>query len=134
MFTLSKTDFIDQIDISVWDRLSFAKSVDAESKFTTWLKDTSQLSPKSCKNYIQATRKILNDLIKEKIRYNSIEDLLSSENLQKLQADYFSNPKNSELDKRGKNMYSAGFKKFITFYESAKRNAFILQDRDLPPE
>ena len=120
-FTVIKfQDFIDQIDVSVWDRLSFAKTVDAESKFTRWLKETSALSPKSCKNYIQATRKILNDLIKEKIQYNSIEDLLSSENLHKLQVDYFSNPKNSELDKRGKNMYSAGFKQFIQFYQSTQ--------------
>jgi predicted helicase len=111
-------EFLSNIEILVWDRLSFAKSVIGESDFTRWMRKSTSLSEKSIKNYSQAIRKISNDLIRLKLAYSSLEELMQSEDLDRLKKEYFDIPDYKELDLRGKGMYSAGFNKLIEFHRS----------------
>jgi hypothetical protein len=111
-------EFLSNIEILVWDRLSFAKSVIGESDFTKWMREHSDLSEKSIKNYTQAVRKINNDLVRLKLTYSSLEELMRSEDLVRLKEEYFGIPKYKELDERGKGMYSAGFNKLIEYHQS----------------
>ncbi len=110
--------FISGIEILVWDRLSFAKSVVGESDFSKWMRESTSLSEKSIKNYNQAIRKISNDLVRHKMAYSSLEELMQSEDPKKLKEEYFEISEYKELDIRGKGMYSAGFNKLIEFHKS----------------
>jgi hypothetical protein len=111
-------DFLTNIEILVWDRLSFAKSTIGESDFSRWMRESTKLSEKSIKNYNQAIRKISNDLVRLKLAYSSLTELMESEDLERLKKEYFDIPSYKELDVRGKGMYSAGFNKLIEFYRS----------------
>ena len=111
-------DFLSNIEIQVWDRLSFAQSVVGESDFGRWMRETKGLSEKSVKNYRQAIRKISNDLVRRKLSYSSLEELLQSEDLDRLKKEYFDIPEYKELDERGKGMYSAGFNRLIEYHRS----------------
>ena len=111
-------EFLSDVEILIWDRLSFAKSVVGESEFARWMKESKSLSEKTRKNYSQAIRKISNDLIRLKLAYGSLEELMESEDLYKLKEEYFEIPEYKELDIRGKSMYSAGFNRLIEFHQS----------------
>jgi predicted helicase len=111
-------EFLSNIEILVWDRLSFARSVIGESDFIRWMRKSTSLSEKSIKNYSNAIRKISNDLIRLKLAYSSLEELMQSEDLKRLKKEYFDIPEYKELDVRGKGMYSAGFSKLIDFHRS----------------
>ena len=115
-------EFLSNIEILVWDRLSFAKSVIGESDFTKWMRETTKLSEKSIKNYSQAIRKISNDLVRLKLAYSSLDDLMQSEDLDRLKQEYFKIPDYKELDVRGKGMYSAGFNKLIEYHRAKRSN------------
>jgi predicted helicase len=110
-------EFLSNIEILVWDRLSFAKSVVGEGDFTKWMRQSTDLSEKSIKNYSNAIRKISNDLVRLKLAYSSLEELMQSEDPVRLKEEYFDIPEHAELDKRGKNMYSAGFNKLIEYHQ-----------------
>jgi predicted helicase len=112
---------LSDIDILIWDRLSFAKSVIGESEFLLWMRESTKLSEKSIKNYSNAIRKISNDLVRLKLSYSSLEEMVQSENLDDLKKDYFDIPEYKALDVRGKGMYSAGFNKLIEFHRSKKK-------------
>jgi predicted helicase len=120
-------EFLSNIEIRIWDRLSFAKSVVGESEFVRWMNDNTKLSEKTRKNYGQAVRKISNDLVRRKLAYSSLADLMQSEDPVKLKKEYFDIQEYKELDIRGKRMYSAGFNKLIEFHQSK----FICNDQDL---
>lgn len=111
-------DFLSNIEIKVWDRLSFAQSVVGESDFGRWMRETKGLSDKSVKNYRQAIRKISNDLVRRKLSYSSLEELMQAEDLDRLKKEYFDIPEYKELDERGKGMYSAGFNRLIEYHRS----------------
>jgi len=111
-------EFVSSIQIRVWDRLSFAESVVGENEFARWMRESKGLSEKTIKNYRQAVRKISNDLVRLKLAYSSLEELLCVEDLDALKDEYFSIPEYAELDKRGKSMYSAGFNRLIEYHRS----------------
>ena len=113
-------DFLSSIEILIWDRLSFAKSVVGERDFSRWMRNSTGLSEKSIKNYSQAIRKISNDLIRLKLHYSSLEELMQSEDLDRLKKEYFYIPEYKELDVRGKGLYSAGFSMLIEFLRSKR--------------
>ena len=54
-------------------------------------------------------------LKKQNSNHLPLEEINSSEQLEKLKLDFFSNNENKELDQRGKQMYSAGFNNFISY-------------------
>ena len=55
-------------------------------------------------------------------KFKSVDELVRNEDLNKLKDHWLSVPENKELDERGKNMYSSGFKKLIEFFKSMKKN------------
>ena len=117
-------ELVNGLEIKIWDRLSFAKSVIGESNFAKWMTEHTSLSPKTIKNYNQAVRKISNDLVKLKMAYSSLEDITEKADLKQLKAEYFSIDAYRDLDVRGKGMYSAGFNRLIEyqdFLESKKQ-------------
>jgi predicted RNA-binding protein with EMAP domain len=81
------------------------------------MRQSTDLSEKSIKNYSNAIRKISNDLVRLKLAYSSLEELMQSEDPVRLKEEYFDIPEHAELDKRGKNMYSAGFNKLIEYHQ-----------------
>ena len=119
----SEIDFgelVSSLQIRIWDRLSFAKSVIGESKFAGWMRDYTKLSEKTISNYSNAVRKISNDLVKMKMAHSSLEDISKNADLQRLKEEYFSIKEFRELDKRGKGMYSAGFNRLIEYQRFLK--------------
>ena len=113
-------DLVNELQIKIWDRLSFAKSVIGESNFATWMRDHTKLSEKTIKNYNQAVRKISNDLVKLKMAFSSLEDITENADLKQLMEEYFNIKEFRQLDDRGKGMYSAGFKWLIKYQEFLK--------------
>ncbi len=113
-------EFLSSLQIKIWDRLSFAKSVIGESKFASWMRDETNLSEKTIKNYSQAVRKISNDLVKLNMAYSSLEDISENADLHQLKKDYFAIEKFKQLDVRGKGMYSAGFNRLIEYQQYLK--------------
>lgn len=111
-------EFLSNIEIRVWDRLSFAKRVVSEGEFSKWMRENTSLSEKSRKNYSQAIRKISNDLVRRKLTYSSLEELMRAEDPNKLKEEYFEIAEYKDLDKRGKGMYSAGFNRLIEYHKS----------------
>ena len=119
--TLTRVDFEEfrsNIEILVWERLSFAKSVIGETDFTKWMHDSTDLSVKSIKSYTQAIRKISNDLVRLKLTYSTFEELMISEDLYVLRQEYFAILEYKELNVRGKGMYSFGFNKLIKYHQA----------------
>ena len=121
------SDLIDHLEIKIWDRLSFAKSVIGEADFQTWMQNCTTLSPKSIKNYGQAIRKISNDLVKLELAFSTLDDITENANLIELKNKYFSIQEYRELDIRGKSMYSAGFNKLIEYQKFKVTQAAIAQ-------
>ena len=102
-------ELVNDLEMKIWDRLSFAKSVIGESQFIKWMRDNSSLAEKSMKNYNQAVRKISNDLVKLDLAYSSLEEISENADLKKLKEEYFSIDEFKELDTRGKGMYQCRF-------------------------
>ena len=111
-------ELLSNIEILVWDRLSFAKSVIGEGDFTKWMRESTSLAEKTIKNYTQAIRKISNDLVRLKLAYSSLTELMQSEDPESLKKEYFEIAEYKELDERGKGMYSAGFSRLIEYHQA----------------
>ena len=116
--SINLNDFYSNIDLRVWNRLSFAKTFMYDSQFSEWMKNETDLSESSRSKYVSAVYKITNEILKMKPEYSSVDELVNNEDLNKLKEDWLSVPENKELDVRGKSMYSAGFNKLISFFES----------------
>ena len=86
--------------------------------FEKWLELATDLAEKTIKNYLGAFQKINFDLSEQNIIQMSLEEINSGEELEKIKMDYFNIPENKELDKRGNQMYSAAFNKFISYKTS----------------
>ncbi len=108
-------NLVKNIELKIWDRLSFAKSVVGETEFNKWMKSNTNLSPSSIDKYTNAVRKISNDLVKMELSYSSLEEITQKADLEKLKQQYFSIPQYKALDSRGNGMYSAGFQRLIEF-------------------
>ena len=108
-------NLVKNIELKIWDRLSFAKSVVGETEFNKWMKSNTNLSPSSIDKYTNAVRKISNDLVKMELSYSSLEEITQKADLEKLKKQYFSIPQYKALDSRGNGMYSAGFQRLIEF-------------------
>ena len=121
------SDLVNHLEIKIWDRLSFAKSVIGEADFQTWMQNCTTLSPKSIKNYSQAIRKISNDLVKLELAFATLDDITENANLIELKSKYFSIQEYRDLDVRGKNMYSAGFNKLIEYQQFKVTQAASVQ-------
>ena len=113
-------DLLRTIEVKIWDRLSFAKSVVGETEFAKWMREHANLSEKTIKNYSQAVRKISNDLVKMDMAYSSLSEITERADLGLLKQKYFSIDEYRNLDERGKGMYSAGFNRLINFQEYRK--------------
>jgi len=112
---ISFDKLIEDIQIKIWDRLSFAKSVVGESEFKKWMKNETDLSKSSRDKYSNAIRKISNDLIKMDMANSSLEEIIESGNLENLKNKYFSIDKHNRENKRGHNMLSSGFKRLMQY-------------------
>jgi hypothetical protein len=87
------------------------------NNFKEWMELATDLSEKTIKNYIGAIEKIDADLQSRQMIVANLERVTSGETLEELKQKYFSIPEVRDLDTRGKNMYSAGFNKYILFRE-----------------
>lgn len=114
-------EFIDNIKLKIWDRLSFAKSVVGESEFKKWMDTETVLSESSKSKYSNVVRKISNDLIKLNLSFSSLEEITQSADLEKLKEKYFSIEEYRNSDKTGNRMYSAGFNRLIEFQKFKKK-------------
>lgn len=85
--------------------------------FKEWMELATDLSEKTIKNYVGAIEKINADLKSMDISVTDLQQVTSVEVLEELKREYFSIPEIIDLDKRGKNMYSAGFNKYMLFRE-----------------
>ena len=116
--SINLNEFYSNIDIKIWNRLSFAKTFMYEAPFSEWMRKETELSENSIGKYTSAVYKITNELLKMKPEYSSVDELVRNEDLNELKDHWLSVPKNKELDVRGKSMYSSGFKKLIEFFNS----------------
>lgn len=110
--------FIQEVQIKIWDRVSFARSVVGESEFNKWMKSQTNLSETSMEKYTRVVRKISNDLVKLNLAYSSLEEITEKADLERLKKEYFSIDEYKDLDKRGNRMYSAGFNMLIKYQKS----------------
>tara|TARA_Y100000996_G_C22302651_1_gene552799 strand:- start:14 stop:637 length:624 start_codon:yes stop_codon:yes gene_type:complete len=83
--------------------------------FGEWLVLNSTLAQSSIDKYKRALKKITNHLIESNIINSSLEEINNCETLEKIKNNYFSIPENRESDKKGNQMYSAAFNRFITY-------------------
>ena len=113
-------DFVKQLKIKIWDRVSFAKSVVGETEFNKWMKEQTTLSKASMEKYSRVVRKISNDLVKLNLAYSSLEEITENGDLKRLKNQYFSIDEYKELDTRGNRMYSSGFNRLIEFQSFKK--------------
>lgn len=112
---ISFDKLIEDIQIKIWDRLSFAKSVVGESEFKKWMKNETELSESSRDKYSSAIRKISNDLIKMDMANSSLEEIIEKGNLENLKDKYFSIDQYNRENKRGHNMLSSSFQRLIEY-------------------
>ena len=110
--------FIQELQIKIWDRVSFAKSIVGETEFNKWMQKQTDLSEASMEKYTRVVRKISNDLVKLNLAYSSLEEITEKADLQRLKDEYFSIDEYRDLDKRGNRMYSAGFNMLVKFQKS----------------
>ena len=113
--SINLKEFYTNIELKIWDRLSFARSFIDKDTFASWMKSETNLSEKSIKNYVGGVNKITNDILKMKPEYSSLDELMRHEDLSILKNEWLSIPENKELDKRGNSMYTAGFNKLIDY-------------------
>ena len=110
--------FIRELQIKIWDRVSFAKSIVGETEFNKWMQRHTDLSEASMEKYTRVVRKISNDLVKLNLAYSSLEEITEKADLQRLKDEYFSIDEYRDLDKRGNRMYSAGFNMLVKYQKS----------------
>jgi predicted helicase len=110
--------FIRELQIKIWDRVSFARSVVGETEFNKWMQSHTDLSEASMEKYTRVVRKISNDLVKLNLAYSSLEEITEKADLERLKDDYFAIDEYRDLDKRGNRMYSAGFNMLVKFQKS----------------
>ncbi len=115
--------FVKELQIKIWDRVSFAKSVIGETEFNQWMQTQTNLSESSMYKYSRAIRKISNDLVKLDLVYSSLEEITDNADLTRLKEKYFSIKEFKDLDKRGNQMYSAGFSRLIEFQKYKKSSS-----------
>ncbi len=108
-------DLYSSIDLKIWDRLSFAKSVIKDEVFVSWLRNSQNLKDKTIKNYLGAINKMTNYFLKTKPEYEDIYELIKNENLNSLKEEWLAVPEHKKLNDDGNKMYSAGFNKFIDY-------------------
>ena len=60
--SINLEDFYSNIDIQIWNRLSFAKSFSLVTPFSEWMRSQKGLKEKTIKNYIGGFYKIINDV------------------------------------------------------------------------
>ena len=112
--------FVEDVKLSIWDRVSFAKSVVGESEFNRWMKNQKKangedVAPTTIEKYTRVVRKISNDLVRLNLAYSSLEEITDKADLDDLKEKYFSIKEYRDLDKRGNQMYSAGFNQLIKY-------------------
>jgi len=107
--------FVEDIKLSIWDRVSFAKSVVGESDFKKWMQNQTDLKGKTISNYMSAVRVISNDLVKLDLTLDSLEDITLNADLESLKNKYFAIPEYRDKDKKGRQMYSSGFNQLIKY-------------------
>ena len=86
--------------------------------FRKWLELNTDISEKSIKSYVGGMNKISDELIKLKTIQNSLDEIKDIDQLKMTKEEYFSIPKNKELDDRGNRMYSAGFNHYVNYREN----------------
>ena len=116
--SINLNDFYSNIDLKIWNRLSFAKTFMYDAPFSEWMRQETNLSESSVYKYVGAVYKITNELLKMKPEYSTVAELVKNEDLNELKNDWLAVPENKALDVRGKSMYSSGFKKLIEFFNS----------------
>ena len=112
--------FYSNIDLKIWNRLSFAKTFMFDKPFEEWMNKETILKKDTANKYLSSVRKITNELLKMKPEYSDVSELLNHEDLNDLKDHWLSFPENKALDKKHNNMYSCGFKKLIEFFEYDK--------------
>ena len=88
--------------------------------FEQWLKTSTTLSDKSVRSYVGVVRKIGAQLRETDAIASTLEEIETVSELGKIKGAFFAIPKNREADQRGRNMYSAGFNKYITYRKDAR--------------
>jgi hypothetical protein len=86
--------------------------------FRKWLELNTDISEKSIKSYVGGMNKISIDLVDLGIIQVSLDEIKDIDKLKKIKENYFSIPKNKELDERGNRMYSAGFNHYINYIDT----------------
>ena len=86
--------------------------------FRKWLELNTDISEKSIRGYVGGMNKISDELIESKTIKVSLSEIKDIDKLKMMKEDYFSIPKNKELDDRGNRMYSAGFNHYINYRET----------------
>ena len=116
--SINLKDFYSNIDLRIWNRLSFAKTFMYDAPFSDWMRKETNLSESSVGKYVSAVYKITNEILKMKPQYSTVDELVRNEDLEQLKNEWLSVAENKALDGRGNGMYSAGFKKLISFFMS----------------
>ncbi|MDB4039982.1 hypothetical protein N9489_00840 [Methylophilaceae bacterium] len=91
------------------------------NNFKVWLKTSTKLSDKSISNYVYAMNVNNSDLAERNMVLLSLIEIKELDELKDLMKQYFSIKEIKQKDKKGKGMYSAAFKKYISFYRSKTR-------------
>ncbi len=79
-------------------------------------RDGNLLSPSSVNHYGEEALGKINYFVNKKYpQFESVFDILSFKQLNDIKEEVFSDPDFIELNKRGNNMYSAGFKRYLDF-------------------
>ena len=89
-----------------------------DAPFSDWMRKETNLSESSVGKYVSAVYKITNEILKMKPQYSTVDELVRNEDLEQLKNEWLSVAENKALDGRGNGMYSAGFKKLISFFMS----------------
>ena len=87
--------------------------------FEQWLKTSTTLSDKSIRSYVGVIRTITAQLRETDAIDSTLEEVETVADLEKVRDAFFAIPKNLEADRRGRQMYSAGFNKYIAYRKDA---------------
>ena len=88
--------------------------------FEQWLRTSTTLSDKSVRSYVGVVRTIGAQLRETDAIDSTLDAIETAAELGKIKNTFFAIPKNREADQRGRNMYSAGFNKYITYRETLR--------------
>lgn len=94
-----------------------------KTNFYKWLELNTDLQERSIKRYASVISKIDTYFKDSKSNNLPLEEINSTEKLEELKHEYFSDSSNKEADEKGNRMYSAGFNNFINYksYQGAKK-------------